>query len=53
MSNALAQASRAAFIKLQPQLAVKSPVMLVVWVGTLLALVMTANSMIKGLRLWF
>lgn len=53
MSNALSQASRAAFIKLQPQLAVKSPVMLVVWVGTLLAMVITANSMIKGLNFGF
>ncbi|MBU0912602.1 MAG: HAD-IC family P-type ATPase, partial [Gammaproteobacteria bacterium] len=48
MSNALAQASVQAFVKLQPQLAIKSPVMLVVWVGTLLALGMTANSVING-----
>src|SRR3989338_5221316 len=48
MSNALAQASVQAFVKLQPQLAIKSPVMLVVWVGTVLALGMTANSVING-----
>ena len=48
MNNAISQASRAAFVKLQPKLAIKSPVMLVVWVGTVLALGMTANRMLQG-----
>jgi K+-transporting ATPase ATPase B chain len=48
MNNSFAQACRAAFIKLQPQFAVKSPVMLVVWVGTLLAFIMTVNQVVSG-----
>jgi K+-transporting ATPase ATPase B chain len=48
MSHVIAQASRAAFVKLQPQLAVKSPVMLVVWVGTVLALGLTAQLVLSN-----
>lgn len=44
----LTQASLAAFQKLTPTQAVKSPVMLVVWVGTLLALFLTAGQIQQG-----
>ena len=48
MSHVFTQASIAALVKLHPKLAIKSPVMLVVWVGTILALGITLHSILTG-----
>lgn len=47
-TSKLTQASWQAFAKLHPKLAVKNPVMLVVWVATLLAMVMTVQQFVAG-----
>ena len=47
-SSALTQASQQAFAKLHPKLAFKNPVMLVVWVATLIAVVITAQQLGTG-----
>ena len=47
-SSALTQASQQAFAKLHPKLAFKNPVMLVVWVATVIAIVMTAQQLFAG-----
>lgn len=47
-SSALSQASQQAFTKLHPKLAFKNPVMLVVWVATVIAVVITAQQMVSG-----
>ena len=52
-TSALNQASQQAFVKLHPKLAIKNPVMLVVWVATLLAIVMTAQQLMTGGNIGF
>ena len=47
-SSALTQASQQAFAKLHPKLAFKNPVMLVVWVATLIAVVITVQQLGTG-----
>ena len=52
-SSALTQASQQAFAKLHPRLAFKNPVMLVVWVATLIAMLMTAQQLATGASFGF
>lgn len=47
-TSTFTQASWQAFAKLHPKLAIKNPVMLVVWVATLLAIVMTGQQISAG-----
>lgn len=47
-SSTLTQASQQAFAKLHPKLAFKNPVMLVVWVATLIAVVITVQQLGTG-----
>jgi len=47
-NSALTQASQQAFTKLHPKLAFKNPVMLVVWVATVIAVVITVQQMVSG-----
>lgn len=52
-SSALTQASQQAFAKLHPGLAFKNPVMLVVWVATVIAMLMTAQQLATGASFGF
>lgn len=52
-SSKLTQASWQAFAKFHPKLAIKNPVMLVVWVATLLGVIITAGRIASGEDLVF
>ncbi|WP_337880998.1 potassium-transporting ATPase subunit KdpB [Rheinheimera sp.] len=44
----LKQASRDAWVRLHPKWAARNPVMLLVWVGTLVALLLTGKTLVQG-----